>query len=112
SDGEIVSATDGDGWLPTGDIGTVDDRGIVTITDRKKEIIITSGGKNIAPTKIESALRAHPLVAHAVAIGDTRRYITALLVLDEEAAPAWAHARGITSTDLDELSRNTDVLTA
>ncbi|MDA3650115.1 long-chain fatty acid--CoA ligase [Saccharopolyspora indica] len=112
ADGRIAGATDADGWLPTGDVGTVDDRGIVTITDRKKEIIITAGGKNIAPTRLESLLRAHPLVAQAVAIGDERRYVTALLVLDEESAPAWARANGIGTTDLDELSRHADVLAA
>ncbi|RRO14462.1 long-chain fatty acid--CoA ligase [Saccharopolyspora rhizosphaerae] len=108
-DGTISPATDADGWLPTGDIGTVDDRGIVRITDRKKEIIITAGGKNIAPTKIESLLRAHPLVGQAVAIGDERRYVTALLVLDEEAAPAWAKSHGIDTTDLDELAAHPEV---
>ncbi|WP_017609307.1 AMP-dependent synthetase/ligase [Nocardiopsis xinjiangensis] len=112
SDGEVADATDGDGWLATGDVGTVDERGVVTVTDRKKELIITSGGKNIAPTKIESALRSHPLVAHAVAIGDARRYVTALLVLDEEAAPAWARSMGIEDTDLGELPRNPVVLAA
>ncbi|GAA2797235.1 AMP-dependent synthetase/ligase [Saccharopolyspora taberi] len=112
SDGEIEDATGEDGWLPTGDIGTVDDRGIFAITDRKKEIIITAGGKNIPPTRIESLLRSHPLVAQAVAIGDRRRYVTALLVLDEDAAPAWAQAEGIGTTDLDELSRHPEVRAA
>nr|WP_217422761.1 AMP-dependent synthetase/ligase [Streptomyces sp. 8P21H-1] len=98
-DGRIESATDTEGWLPTGDVGTVDSRGLVTITDRKKEIIITDAGKNIAPTRIESLLRAHPLIAHAVAIGDRRRYVTALLVLDAETAPLWAKAKGITESD-------------
>ncbi|MEV6165424.1 AMP-dependent synthetase/ligase [Streptomyces sp. NPDC052052] len=112
ADGSIEPATDAEGWLPTGDVGTVDSRGIVTITDRKKELIITDGGKNIAPTRIESLLRAHPLVAQAVAIGDRRRYVTALLVLDEDAAPVWARANGIAATDLDELSRHPVVLGA
>ncbi|MBE2997139.1 long-chain fatty acid--CoA ligase [Nocardiopsis sp. HNM0947] len=109
-EGRIVPATDEGGWFPTGDIGRVDARGLVSITDRKKEIIITSGGKNVAPTKIESALRSHPLIAQAVAIGDARPYITALLVLDEDAAPAWARAKGIAAQDLDELSLHPDVL--
>ncbi|GAB3698769.1 AMP-dependent synthetase/ligase [Nocardiopsis oceani] len=103
-DGTIVSATDDDGWLATGDIGAVNGRGIVSVTDRKKEIIITSGGKNIAPTKIESSLRSHPLIAQAVAIGDARPYVTALLVLDDEGAPAWARSQGIGTEDLDELA--------
>ncbi|MEV3988505.1 AMP-dependent synthetase/ligase [Streptomyces sp. NPDC049837] len=112
ADGGIEPATDPDGWLPTGDIGTIDQRGIVAITDRKKDIIITDGGKNIAPTRIESLLRAHPLIAHAVAIGDRRRYVTALLVLDEETAPMWAKANGIATTDPGGLSRHPEVLAA
>ncbi|GGV28206.1 long-chain acyl-CoA synthetase [Streptomyces griseoflavus] len=112
ADGGIEPATDADGWLPTGDIGTVDARGIVSITDRKKEIIITDGGKNIAPTRIESLLRAHPLVAHAVAIGDRRPYVTALLVLDEEAAPLWAKAHGLGDGGPEELARRPEVLAA
>ncbi|GGV70928.1 long-chain acyl-CoA synthetase [Streptomyces griseoloalbus] len=112
ADGSIEPATDAEGWLPTGDVGTVDSRGFVTLTDRKKEIIITDGGKNIAPTRIESLLRAHPLVAHAVAIGDRRRYVTALLVLDEETAPLWARAHGIDTADPEELTRHPEVLAA
>ncbi|XVV33072.1 AMP-dependent synthetase/ligase [Streptomyces sp. CA-100214] len=110
SDGGVEPATDAEGWLPTGDVGTVDSRGFVTITDRKKEIIITDGGKNIAPTKIESLLRAHPLIAHAVVIGDRRRYVTALLVLDEGTAPLWAQANGVAdASDLDALARHPKV---
>ncbi|GHB26089.1 MULTISPECIES: AMP-dependent synthetase/ligase [Streptomyces] len=112
ADGRVETATDAEGWLPTGDVGTVDSRGIVTLTDRKREIIITAGGKNIAPTRIESLLRAHPLVAQAVAIGDGRRYVTALLVLDEEAAPLWARANGIAAADPIELSRHPEVVSA
>ncbi|MFE1292260.1 AMP-dependent synthetase/ligase [Streptomyces sp. NPDC058751] len=112
ADGHVEAATDADGWLATGDVGTVDSRGIVAVTDRKKEIIITSGGKNIAPTRIESRLRAHPLIAQAVAVGDRRPYVTALLVLDEETAPLWARANGIGTTGLDELARHPKVLAA
>jgi long-chain acyl-CoA synthetase len=112
ADGRIESATDAEGWLPTGDVGTVDSRGLVTLTDRKKEIIITDAGKNIAPTRIESLLRAHPLVGQAVAIGDRRRYVTALLVLDEDMAPIWAKANGIDECDLDALTRDPVVLSA
>jgi long-chain acyl-CoA synthetase len=112
ADGAIEPATDAQGWLATGDVGTVDSRGIVSVTDRKKELIITDGGKNIAPTRIESLLRAHPLIAQAVAIGDRRPYVTALLVLDEEAAPLWARAHGIGTADLHALSRHPEVLAA
>ncbi|RBM12567.1 long-chain fatty acid--CoA ligase [Prauserella sp. PE36] len=104
ADGTIERATDDEGWLATGDIGTVDDDGFLRITDRKKELIITSSGKNIAPSRAEGLLRTHPLVGYAAVIGDQRPYVTALLVLDEEAAPAWAKARGLETTDLGELA--------
>ncbi|WP_243788178.1 long-chain fatty acid--CoA ligase [Saccharopolyspora gloriosae] len=106
--GEIVRATDDEGWLATGDIGRVDDEGYLTITDRKKELIITATGKNIAPAKVEGLLRAHPLVGHAVAIGDRRPYLTALIVLNDEAAPGWATAHGI-SGDFGELAAHPKV---
>jgi long-chain acyl-CoA synthetase len=88
ADGEVEPAVDAEGWLATGDVGTIDEDGFLYITDRKKELIITSGGKNIAPARIESLMRAHPLVAQAVAIGDRRPYVTALVVLDEELVRA------------------------
>ncbi|SDX64662.1 long-chain acyl-CoA synthetase [Amycolatopsis xylanica] len=94
-DGTIKPDTDADGWLATGDIGVIDDDGFVFITDRKKELIITSSGKNIAPTKIEGMLKEHALIGQAVAIGDDRPYVTALLVLDDEIAPGWAAANGV-----------------
>jgi long-chain acyl-CoA synthetase len=94
-DGSIKPDVDADGWLATGDIGAIDEDGFVSITDRKKELIITSGGKNIAPTKIEGMLKEHPLIGQAVAIGDGRPYVTALIVLDEEIAPGWADANGV-----------------
>ncbi|GHB43682.1 long-chain acyl-CoA synthetase [Streptomyces xanthochromogenes] len=112
ADGGIDPATDADGWLPTGDVGVVDDRGLVAVTDRKKELIITAGGKNIAPTRLESLLRAHPLIGQAAAIGDRRRYVTALLVLDEEAVPAWARANGIEVADPDDPARHPAVRAA
>jgi len=103
SDGTVTPVVDEDGWLATGDVGTVDAEGYLTITDRKKELIITSSGKNIAPTKIEGMLRAHPLVGQAIAIGDRRAYVTALITLDEESAPAWAMARGISAATTEGL---------
>lgn len=108
-DGSIEPATDADGWFATGDIGTVDADGFVTITDRKKELIITSGGKNIAPTQIESLLTEHPLIGQAVAIGNDRPYVTALIVLDEEILPGWAAARGITVADTTELANHPEI---
>ncbi|WP_092529594.1 AMP-dependent synthetase/ligase [Amycolatopsis arida] len=108
-DGSIEPATDADGWLATGDIGAIDQDGYVTITDRKKELIITSGGKNIAPSRIEGLLKEHPLIGQAVAIGDNRPYVTALLVLDDEMAPAWAGNRGIEAPDIATLADHPEV---
>ncbi|MBL7499260.1 long-chain fatty acid--CoA ligase [Frankia sp. CNm7] len=104
ADGRIAPAVDEDGWLATGDIGTFDADGFLTITDRKKELLITSSGKNIAPSKIEGLLRAHPLVGQAVAVGDRRPYVTALITLDEEAAPLWAKAQGLAAVTAGELA--------
>jgi len=95
ADGGVDRVTDADGWLATGDVGALDDDGFLTITDRKKELIINSSGKNISPARIESLLRAHPLIAQAVAVGDRRPYVTALIVLDEEIAPLWARSQGL-----------------
>ena len=83
-----------DGWLHSGDIGVMDDEGYLKIVDRKKELIITSGGKNISPANLEAALKMIPLVGQACAIGDNRKFIAALLVLDPDAAPMWAAAHG------------------
>ena len=101
---------DEDGWLHTGDIGTIDADGFVSVTDRKKELIITAGGENIAPAGVENALVAHPLIGQALAYGDRRPYVVALLALDGEAAPAWARARGITAGSLAELAADPRVL--
>lgn len=82
------------GWLCSGDLGSFDEEGFLRITGRKKEIIITSGGKNITPANIESALRDQPLMSQAVLIGDRRHYITALLTLDPDAVGRWLRAQG------------------
>jgi long-subunit acyl-CoA synthetase (AMP-forming) len=99
-----------DGWLRTGDIGTIDADGFVSVTDRKKELIITTGGENIAPAAVENVLVAHPLIGQALAYGDGRPYVVALLTLDGEAAPAWARARGITADSLAALASDAQVL--
>jgi long-chain acyl-CoA synthetase len=91
---EATEQTLVDGWLNTGDVGEFDADGYLKITDRKKDLIITAGGKNISPGNIETALNAHPLIGHAVAIGNRRPYMSALLTLDPEEAPAMASQRG------------------
>ena len=101
-----------DGWFHTGDIGELDDEGYLRIVDRKKELIITSGGKNISPANLEAALKMIPVVGQACAIGDQRKFISALLVLDPEAAPVWAAANGKAGMSLDELAADPDVLAA
>ncbi len=83
-------AIDPDGWFHTGDIAALDAEGFITITDRKKEIIVTAGGKNISPQNLENLLRVHPLISHAMVTGDRRPYLTALLTLDGSAAAAFA----------------------
>ena len=74
----------GDGWLHTGDVGTIDEDGFLTVTDRKKDIIVTAGGKNVSPQNIENLLKGIPWVSQALVVGDRRPYVAALITLDEE----------------------------
>ncbi|MFI7610159.1 AMP-dependent synthetase/ligase [Nonomuraea terrae] len=83
-----------DGWLRTGDVGALDENGFLTISGRKKEIIVTAGGKNLAPEPIEDRLRTHPLISQAVVVGDRRPYTAALITLDAEALASWKRAAG------------------
>jgi len=107
---KTAETIDGDGWLLTGDIGELDEDGYLRIVDRKKELIITAAGKNLSPANIESRLKTIPLVDQAVAIGDQRKFISALLTLDPEVAPAWAAKQGIDDTDLASLAKNPQVI--
>ncbi|MET1037841.1 MAG: AMP-dependent synthetase/ligase [Aeromicrobium sp.] len=94
-----------DGWLRTGDLGRIDD-GFLTVVDRKKEMIITSSGKNIAPSTIENYLKESPLVGHAMVVGDNRPYLVAVLTLDGEIAPLVAATLGIETGSLAELAQH------
>ncbi|MCA9679989.1 MAG: long-chain fatty acid--CoA ligase [Kofleriaceae bacterium] len=91
---EATAETLIDGWLHSGDLGEFDADGFLTITGRKKDIIITAGGKNVAPKNIEAAIKESPLVSEAVVIGDRRKYLVALITLDDEAAAAWLATHG------------------
>ncbi len=115
---DTAEAIDDDGWFHTGDLGQLDDEGFLTITGRKKELIITSGGKNIAPVGIEAALKRIELVGEAVVIGDARKYLTALLTLEDEAAERFAAEHGTSGPPhddprlLDEIRRGVDRVNA
>jgi long-chain acyl-CoA synthetase len=99
-----AAAIDADGWLHTGDIATIDDNGFVSIVDRKKELIINSAGKNMSPATIESAITGESsLLGQVVAIGDRRKYVTALITLDPEAASTYAQRLGLRDRPLEEL---------
>ncbi|MGW7311898.1 AMP-dependent synthetase/ligase [Streptomyces sp. NPDC054854] len=109
-DGSVEAASDADGWFPTGDIGRIDGDGFLWLTDRKKELIITSNGKNVSPALVENTVKEHPLIGQALVHGDGRSYLVALLVLDPELAPAWAAARGVEAASLDALAGHPAVL--
>jgi long-chain acyl-CoA synthetase len=100
---------DAEGWLHTGDVGELDGDGYLKIVDRKKELIITSSGKNLSPANIEGLLKEHPLIGQALVYGDDRPYVVALIVLDHELAPAWAARKGLPG-DLAALAASEDVL--
>jgi len=100
---------DDEGWLHSGDIGRIDEAGYVQIVDRKKELIITAGGKNISPANLEAAMKSYPLIGQACAVGDARPFMTALIVLDPDVAPAWARSQGIDFASLADLAAHPDV---
>jgi long-chain acyl-CoA synthetase len=99
-----------DGWLFTGDLGELDADGYLSITGRKKELIVTSTGKNIAPSLVENLVKERFLVSHAMVVGDGRSYLVALITLNPAEAEAFAWARGIEHTDFAELTRNPQVV--
>jgi long-chain acyl-CoA synthetase len=104
-----AEAIDAEGWLHSGDIGFLDEDGYLTITDRKKEIIVTAGGKNVAPLAIESAFNTEPYIERVVAIGDRRRYLTALVCPNFEMLRDWAKQRGIAAPTKTELAAHPEV---
>jgi len=99
-----------DGWFHTGDVGELDDDGYLRITGRKKELLVTAGGKNVAPAVLEDRLRAHPLISQCMVVGDGKPFIAALLTLDEEMLPGWAANHGLGALSADAARRNEQVL--
>ena len=104
-----AEAIDSDGWLHTGDVGEIDEDNHLRITDRKKDLIVTAGGKNVAPQRIERILCGSRFVAQAMAYGDRRRYITALVTLDAEKIEAWAGRNGLGDLDAAALAAHPSV---
>ncbi|BEK98623.1 AMP-dependent synthetase/ligase [Nocardia seriolae] len=90
-----ADAFDADGWFKTGDLGAIDDNGFISITGRKKEILVTAGGKNVSPTMLEDALRQHPLISQVMVVGDGEPFIGALITLDQDALPSWLERNGV-----------------
>jgi long-chain acyl-CoA synthetase len=109
---EETAAAFDDGWFRTGDLGSFDDDGLLRITGRKKEIIVTANGKNVVPAALEDRLRAHPLISQAVVVGDQRHYVGCLLTLDEEALPSWGANHGKPGLDLTSARADADVQAA
>jgi len=97
-----------DGWLHTGDLGAMED-GFLKILDRKKDILITAGGKNITPAFIENKLKFSPYIQDAVVIGDGRKYITALILIDEDNVTKYAQDNRVPFTTFEDLTRNGDI---
>jgi long-chain acyl-CoA synthetase len=108
---EATAATvDPEGWLHTGDLGEIDAGGYLTITGRKKDLIITAGGKNLSPEKIENALKTSPYIKEAISIGDRRRFVTALIQIELDTVGSWATRRGIPYTSFADLAAKHEVV--
>ena len=101
-----------DGWFHTGDIGDLDDDGYLRITGRKKELLVTAGGKNVAPAVLEDRLRSHPLVSQCIVVGDQKPFIAALVTLDEEMWPLWAKSHGLEDVSIEQARTHPVVLEA
>lgn len=106
---KATAAVLNDGWLATGDLGALDEDGYLTITGRKKEILVTSGGKSVSPAGLEERVRAHPLVAQCIVVGNDRPYIAALVTVDQESVEHWLAMQGRQALTPGELVRDPDL---
>jgi len=107
---EKTAATIIDGWVHTGDIGSIDDEGNLSITDRLKDIIITAGGKNISPSLMENELKFSPYIADAIVIGDRRKYLTCLIMIDQENVEYYAQTHAVPFTDYKSLCARREIV--
>lgn len=112
NDKATKAAMTDDGWFRSGDLGTIDDDGFVWVTGRKKELIVTAGGKNVAPAVLEDRLRGHPLISQVVVVGDGKPFIAALVTLDTEMLPAWMKNHGLEPSTVTEAIADPQVLAA
>lgn len=108
-DPQATDAVLREGWLATGDLGSLDEDGYLTITGRKKEILVTSGGKSVSPTGLEERVRAHPLVAQCIVVGNDRPYVAALVTVDQESVDHWLAMQGQAPLKPEELVRDPDL---
>jgi long-chain acyl-CoA synthetase len=106
---KTAEAIDADGWLHTGDVGTVDEDGFFRITDRMKDIIITAGGKNITPSEFENELKFSPYITDAVVIGDKRAYLTVIIMIDQENVEKFAQDNDVPFSNYASLTRTAEV---
>jgi long-chain acyl-CoA synthetase len=107
---KTAEAIDAEGWLHTGDVGTVDEEGYFRITDRMKDVIITAGGKNITPSELENELKFSPYITDAVVIGDRRAYLTAIVMVDQENVEKFAQDTDVPFSNYASLTRAPEVL--
>jgi long-chain acyl-CoA synthetase len=109
NDPDATAAALADGWFHTGDIGSLDENGYLTITGRRKELIVTASGKNVVPATLEDRLRGHPLVSQVVVVGDQRPFIAALITLDEEMIPGWLASHGKSPLTIEQARIDPDI---
>lgn len=108
---DLADSTFTDGWFATGDLGELDEDGYLSITGRKKELIVTAGGKNVSPSQLEDVLRSDVLISQAIVIGDQRPFVAALVTIDEETAPDWLRQHKLDpEMSIKEMSQHPDII--